>query len=193
MSSTFFAGARNTEIGPGSSFQNVEGDIHHHYISGATYQEEEESRVMPRQKRYREIFEGDVLLGKQTWSREMEVVIRQREPKANNTSSRDGGKTRVAVVKRFHTATLYPHSYTVTVMSFEPKDKKNKDTTRLVSPWWVDWTFNLKTRTWHYDASASVKQPYEDYHYAPAPLPEGPLPQLDADEITTYFENTFGD
>ncbi|KAJ8075459.1 hypothetical protein PM082_019797 [Marasmius tenuissimus] len=63
-----------------------------------------------------------------------------------------------------------------------------------VSSGWVDWTFNLKTRTWHYDASASIEQPYEGYYrFTPTPLPEGPLPQLDADEITTYFENTFGD
>ncbi|KAJ8075382.1 hypothetical protein PM082_019720 [Marasmius tenuissimus] len=44
MASSFFAGATNTKIGPGSSFQNVEGDVHHHY--DATYQKEEENRVM---------------------------------------------------------------------------------------------------------------------------------------------------
>ncbi|KAL0057396.1 hypothetical protein AAF712_015963 [Marasmius tenuissimus] len=62
-----------------------------------------------------------------------------------------------------------------------------------VSSEWEDWTFNLKTQSWHYDASASIEQPKEYYHYEPTPLPEGPLPLLDADEITTYFENTFGD
>ncbi|KAJ8075346.1 hypothetical protein PM082_019684 [Marasmius tenuissimus] len=271
MASSFFAGASNTKIGPGSSFQNVEGDVHHHY--DATYQEEEENRVMPRQKRYREVFEGDVLVGKQTWSQETEVVIREREPLTDSVSFRDSGETRIAVVKRFHTATLYPHNYMVTVMTFEPKEKRDRETTRLlweelykalsahrtrqvvqmlglmtaemptfilheelvngdefayryihtqrlvfdylfytsevaistlradkslripVSSWWADWTFNLKTRTWHYDASTSIDQLDEDYFssYAPTPLPEGPLPQLDAELITTYFENAFGD
>ncbi|KAJ8075342.1 hypothetical protein PM082_019680 [Marasmius tenuissimus] len=130
MASSFFAGATNTKIGPGSSFQNVEGDVHHHY--DATYQEEEENRVMPRQKRYREVFEGDVLVGKQTWSQEMEVVIREREPLTDSVSFRDSGETRIAVVKRFHTATLYPHNYMVTVMTFEPKEKKDRETTRLL-------------------------------------------------------------
>ncbi|KAJ8075417.1 hypothetical protein PM082_019755 [Marasmius tenuissimus] len=268
MASSFFAGATNTKIGPGSSFQNVEGDVHHHY--DATYQKEEENRVMPRQKRYREVFEGDVLVGKQTWSQEMEVVIREREPLTDSVSFRDGGETRIAVVKRFHTATLYPHNYMVTVMTFEPKEKKDREATRLlweelykalsahrtrqvvqmlglmtaeiptfilheelvngdefarrfhtqrpvfyyllytqevaistlradkslripVSWRWEDWTFNLRTQSWHYDASASIEQPDEDYSFAPTPLPEGPLPQLDAESITTYFENAFGD
>ncbi|KAJ8075422.1 hypothetical protein PM082_019760 [Marasmius tenuissimus] len=288
MASSFFAGATNTKIGPGSSFQNVEGDVHHHY--DATYQKEEENRVMPRQKRYREVFEGDVLVGKQTWSQEMEVVIREREPLTDSVSFRDGGETRIAVVKRFHTATLYPHSYMVTVMTFEPKEKRDRETTRLlweelykalsahrtrqvvqmlglmtaemptfilhegakalvtglvlwahisrfpelvngdefayqyfytqrlvfdyllytkevaistlcadkslrisVSSEWEDWTFNLKTRTWHYDASTSIEQPDGYYSSAPTPLPEGPLPELDAKSITTYFENAFGD
>ncbi|KAK1216011.1 hypothetical protein PQX77_021361 [Marasmius sp. AFHP31] len=62
-----------------------------------------------------------------------------------------------------------------------------------VSSGWGDWTFNLKSRSWHYDASTSVEQPSESFRYAPILLPEGPLPQLDDEEITTYFEKTFGD
>ncbi|KAJ8075384.1 hypothetical protein PM082_019722 [Marasmius tenuissimus] len=268
MTSNFFLGAKNTRIGKNSVFQHVEGDVNHNYIGCPTCQEREEDRIMPKQRRYREIYEGDIFLREQTWSREIEVAI--RAPLTDNRSCRNGRQTRIVVVKKFHTATMYPHNHTVTVVSFEPKGKRNRDTTRLlwdefyqaysahrtprvvqmlglmtaemptfvlyeelvngykfigphnarsivfryiqytldlavsvlrgdeslripVSGEWWDWTFNLKTRTWHYDACANIKQLTEYSQYAPTPLPEGPLPQLDADSITTYFENTFGD
>ncbi|KAK1216012.1 hypothetical protein PQX77_021362 [Marasmius sp. AFHP31] len=266
MSSTFFANATHTDIGPRSSFQNVEGDIHHNYNGCPTCQEQEEDRVMPKQKRYREIFEGDVFLQEETWSQEMKVVI--KKPLSDDRSSRNTEATRITVVKRFYTATLYENNRTVTVVSFEPKVKKDSETTRLlwsqlyevysahrslrlvqmlglmraemptfilygelvngdkfidrydrdglaykyllytneaaisalradkslrisVSNGWGDWTFDLKTRSWHYDASASNKQMEQYFGYTPIPLPEGPLPQLDDNSITTCFENTF--
>ncbi|KAK1217615.1 hypothetical protein PQX77_019728, partial [Marasmius sp. AFHP31] len=260
MASNFFSRARNTRIGCNSVFQHVEGDVNHNYLGCPTCQEQEEDRIMPKQKRYREISEGDVYFGEQTWSQEMKVVIR----------TRNSNKTRIAVLKRFHTATLYPHNRTVTVVSFEPSDKKDSNTTRLlwnkfyeaysaqrslrlvqmlglmtarmptfilyeelvngqkfverydrkghvfaylfhtsntaisalradkalripVSDEWEDWTFNPKAQSWHYDASASLNKASRSSFYTPIQLPEGPLPQLDANEITTYFENTFGD
>ncbi|KAJ8075344.1 hypothetical protein PM082_019682 [Marasmius tenuissimus] len=270
MTSSFFSRARHTRIGHNSVLQHVEGDVYQNYISCATCPEEEENRVMPKQKQYREIFEGDIFLQKLTWSQEMKVAI--REPRVEREMPWNGEEARVIVIKKFHAATIYPHNNTATVVTFEPKEKMDTNTTRLlwqhfyeaysahrssrlvqmlglmraemptfilyedlvnggeltsryaythylvfdhlfcthclaisalradkslripVSWRWEDWTFNLRTQSWHYDASASIEQPDEDYYrFTPAPLPEGPLPKLDAESITTYFENTFGD
>ncbi|KAJ8075376.1 hypothetical protein PM082_019714 [Marasmius tenuissimus] len=109
MTTSFFLGARNMRIGRNSTFQCVEGDYHHNnYIGCPTCQEQEEDRVMPKQKRYREILEGDVFLRELTWSQEMEVAI--REPQVKSEMPRNA-----------------------TVVTFEPKDKKDTNTTRLVS------------------------------------------------------------
>ncbi|KAK1223719.1 hypothetical protein PQX77_013393 [Marasmius sp. AFHP31] len=64
-----------------------------------------------------------------------------------------------------------------------------------VSRWWEDWTFNPKTKSWHFDiASASIGEWEGDViSFGPMPLPQGSQPQLIADDITTYFEKTFGD
>ncbi|KAK1221168.1 hypothetical protein PQX77_016023 [Marasmius sp. AFHP31] len=64
-----------------------------------------------------------------------------------------------------------------------------------VTRWWTDWTFNPKTKSWHFDiAFASIGEWEEDeFSWNPIPLPEGSQPQLTADDIATYFEKTFGD
>ncbi|KAK1221412.1 hypothetical protein PQX77_015769 [Marasmius sp. AFHP31] len=64
-----------------------------------------------------------------------------------------------------------------------------------VSEFFKDWTFNPKTRSWHFDiASASIKEWEDDrVSFNPIPLPRGSQPQLTADDIATYFEKTFGD
>ncbi|KAK1221812.1 hypothetical protein PQX77_015374 [Marasmius sp. AFHP31] len=64
-----------------------------------------------------------------------------------------------------------------------------------VTRWWTDWTFNPKTKSWHFDiASASIREWEEDdFSLYPIPLPQGSQPQLTADDITTYVEKTFGD
>ncbi|KAK1218206.1 hypothetical protein PQX77_019120 [Marasmius sp. AFHP31] len=127
MKSHFLQGARNTRIGRKSVFQHVEGNVNHNYITGTTFQECEGDRVMPRQNRYREILEGDVCYREQTYSQEMEVVLRG----ASTTENSAG--TRVKIVKRFYNATIYPNNNCpVTVVTFEPKGGGDKDITRLL-------------------------------------------------------------
>ncbi|KAK1219090.1 hypothetical protein PQX77_018201 [Marasmius sp. AFHP31] len=56
------------------------------------------------------------------------------------------------------------------------------------------WTFNPKTKSWHFDiASASIGEWEDDFFVNPIPPPQGSQPQLNADDITTYFEKAFGD
>ncbi|KAK1227852.1 hypothetical protein PQX77_009130 [Marasmius sp. AFHP31] len=86
-------------------------------------------RKIPQwQYRYREIFEGDVFYQEQTWSQETEIVLRTASTAENNMGSI------IKVMRRFHRATVYPsNNYTVTVATFEPKEKGDKHTMRLVS------------------------------------------------------------
>ncbi|KAK1221385.1 hypothetical protein PQX77_015792 [Marasmius sp. AFHP31] len=71
------------------------------------------------------------------------------------------------------------------------------NTTLKVSEKWRNWSFDVNAKTWHYDiARASLAPPQEDYfpYYTPTPLPPGTTPPLlDADDIITCFEKTFGD
>ncbi|KAK1221381.1 hypothetical protein PQX77_015812 [Marasmius sp. AFHP31] len=71
------------------------------------------------------------------------------------------------------------------------------NTTLAVWQSWHDWSFDVNAKTWHYDiALASLAPPPEDIfpHYTPTPLPPGTAPPLlDADDIITCFEKTFGD
>ncbi|KAK1229320.1 hypothetical protein PQX77_007627 [Marasmius sp. AFHP31] len=64
-----------------------------------------------------------------------------------------------------------------------------------VSRWFKDWTFNPKTKSWHFDiASASIREWEDDiFSLNPIPLPRGSQPQLIANDIATHFEKTFGD
>ncbi|KAK1216338.1 hypothetical protein PQX77_021039 [Marasmius sp. AFHP31] len=64
-----------------------------------------------------------------------------------------------------------------------------------VTRWFEDWTFNPKTKSWHFDiASASIGEWVDEGgSRTPIPLPQGRQPELDADNITTYFEQAFGD
>ncbi|KAK1216177.1 hypothetical protein PQX77_021204 [Marasmius sp. AFHP31] len=266
MLSHFFQGARKTKIGRKSVFQHVEGNVNHNYFNGTTSQECEEDRVMPTQNRYREILEGDVFYREQTYSEEMEIVLR------GASATENGAGTRIKIVKTFHTGTIYPNNNCpVTVVTFEPEEDEDKNVTRLlweelyrsfsvcrspwlaqmlglvrseiptfilheelvngleftsrypedgivyhylyythevamqalradqtstfpVSRWWADWTFNPKTKSWHFDiASALIGEWEDDFSLYPIPLPQGSQPQLTADDITTYFEKAFED
>ncbi|KAK1221172.1 hypothetical protein PQX77_016027 [Marasmius sp. AFHP31] len=268
MKSQFFYRARNTRIGRNSIIQHVEGNVYNKYVNSTTFQEWEGDRVMPTQNRYREILEGDVCYREQTSSQEMVIVLR-----GASTTTGNGTRTRIKIVKTFHTATIYPNNnYPVTVVTFEPKEGGDRNITRLLweelyrsfsvrrSPWlaqalglvrsemptfilheelvnawefvsrypedgivwlylsyvhevavqalradkastfpvsrvWMDWTFNPKTKSWHFDiTSASIGEWEGDViSFGPIPLPQGSQPQLIADDITTYFEKTFGD
>ncbi|KAJ8075455.1 hypothetical protein PM082_019793 [Marasmius tenuissimus] len=130
MSSSFFLGAKNTRIGQNCMLQHVEGDMIHNYNGCPTCQEQDEDRVMPKQKWYRVIFEGDICLRGQTWSEKMEVMV--RAPWTEDGSSWNGEETRIAVVKKFHTATINPDNHTVTAVTLEPKHKRDRNTTRLL-------------------------------------------------------------
>ncbi|KAK1228870.1 hypothetical protein PQX77_008080, partial [Marasmius sp. AFHP31] len=59
---------------------------------------------------------------------------------------------------------------------------------------WADWMFDPKTKSWYYDvASASIGRLDESFSYNPTPFPQGVRPQLNANDIATYFEKSFGD
>ncbi|KAK1215722.1 hypothetical protein PQX77_021665 [Marasmius sp. AFHP31] len=257
MISRFLEGAVKPRIGRNAVFQHIEGNLIHHHNSYTAGQEREEGCAMPRQYRYREIFEGDVFYEEQTSSQEKEIVLRTASTAENNKGSR------IKVVRRLHTATVYPNNnFTVTVATFEPKERGDKDTMRLtkyrsprlaqmlglvrseiptfilyeeladgveftsrypedgivyqylqytrevaiqtlradktrtfsVSRWFSDWTFNLKTNAWHYDVvAASIDSLEGETISSPIPLPRGTQPQLDAKDIETHFEKSFGD
>ncbi|KAJ8089940.1 hypothetical protein PM082_018518 [Marasmius tenuissimus] len=72
---------------------------------------------------------GDVFLREETWSQEVDFVIRR--PSTN--PFRKHVEARVKVVKKYHTATIFPHiDQTFAVITLEPKDKRDQDTTRLL-------------------------------------------------------------
>jgi len=64
-----------------------------------------------------------------------------------------------------------------------------------VSDKWSDWTFNLKTNAWLYDPAASITLDHnlDDEYPLIIPLPKGKHPTLDANEIVSFCEDTFGD
>jgi len=86
----------------------------------------------PNQNRFREIYEGDVLLLEETWSEKRDIVIRKRLK--DPSTSQEIGKTGVRVIKRFHVATLHPHhARKLTVITFEPEEREDKEMIRRVS------------------------------------------------------------
>ncbi|KAK1222691.1 hypothetical protein PQX77_014456 [Marasmius sp. AFHP31] len=131
MGSQFFPRAVNTRFGHNTIFQHVEGDVNHNYFNHTSSLKQEEDRIMPRQNEFREFLKGDIYLQEQTFSEETELVI--RIPSRDNCLyQRDLGR-RVKVTKKFHTATIFPHiDQKFTVVTFEPKDKRNKETMRLL-------------------------------------------------------------
>ncbi|KAK1227000.1 hypothetical protein PQX77_010009 [Marasmius sp. AFHP31] len=268
MGSQFFHRATNTRIGDNNIFQHIGGNVNN-YFNHTSSRKQEEDRIMPRQNEFREFLKGDICLQEQTWSEETELII--QIPARDNCPYQREVKNRVKVTKKFHTATIFQcGDQKFTVVTFEPKDKRNKETIRLLwkaayeaysrykSPWLMqmlglmtseiptfilhkelvngdelflrycrnkiiwkylictrnsaferlhadetllveisvmcrDWNFDLRTRTWQYDASTS--QPFRGpIPSAITPLQlQGPNPELNAKEIITCFEQTFGD
>ncbi|KAK1221388.1 hypothetical protein PQX77_015795 [Marasmius sp. AFHP31] len=107
---------------------------------------------------------GDVLFREETGSTILDIVI--RKPTANAFQAGIG--TRVRVIKKHHNAIIFPYGdQKFTVVTLEPEDKKDEEATRF------------KT------SSPTTPRP----HFLPGTTP---LP-LDADDIITCFEQTFGD
>ncbi|KAK1224344.1 hypothetical protein PQX77_012753 [Marasmius sp. AFHP31] len=72
---------------------------------------------------------GDVFLREETWSTNLEVVIQ----KPSTNPFRAGVETRVKVVKKHHTATIFPYGdQKFTVITLEPEDKKDEEATRFL-------------------------------------------------------------
>ncbi|KAJ8076113.1 hypothetical protein PM082_022098 [Marasmius tenuissimus] len=131
MSSRFFHRATNTRFGNNTVLQHVGGDVNHNYFNYSSSCEKEEDQIMPRQNDFREFFKGDINLQELTWSEETEAIIRV-PPRDNRPYQRDV-ETKVKVIKKFHTATIFQHGdQKFTVVTFEPKDKRNKEIIRLL-------------------------------------------------------------
>ncbi|KAK1226775.1 hypothetical protein PQX77_010236 [Marasmius sp. AFHP31] len=131
MASQFFHRATNTTFGHNTILQHVEGDVSHNYFNYTSSREGEKGRIMPKQNEYREFLKGDICLREQTWSEETELVI--RIPSRDNCLYQRDMEKRVKVIKKFHTATVFPHSdQKFTVVTFEPKDKRDKETIHLL-------------------------------------------------------------
>ncbi|KAK1221280.1 hypothetical protein PQX77_015910 [Marasmius sp. AFHP31] len=77
----------------------------------------------PRQTRFQEFYEGDVLLDGPVWSDEMDIdVLKSTNP------FKKPARTRVKVVRRFQTARIYPnYESTVTLVTIEPEAKEDKE------------------------------------------------------------------
>ncbi|KAJ8089963.1 hypothetical protein PM082_018541 [Marasmius tenuissimus] len=129
MTTHFFQGAVAPRVGRNSVFQNVEGNVNNNYLSCTSCRERDEDQIMPRQSLFREFFMGDVFLRERTCSQELEVVIRKPSPDPLGA----GAETRVKVIKKYHTATIYPDSgQALTVITLEPEDKGDREATRLL-------------------------------------------------------------
>ncbi|KAJ8089985.1 hypothetical protein PM082_018563 [Marasmius tenuissimus] len=136
--SHFFQGATNTQIqGRSITFQHVEGDVNNNYISRCHGCEicpscfERENRIMPRQNRFREIFEGDVVLRKKVWSEEIEVVF-TKLPRDKNPF-RKGIKVVASVIRTVHRAKIFwAGDREYTVVTFDLKNKNDRESQRLL-------------------------------------------------------------
>ncbi|KAJ8074321.1 hypothetical protein PM082_012634 [Marasmius tenuissimus] len=137
--SQFFPGAINTTIrGRDIIFQHVEGNPYHNHVYHCPCGREscrgcrgyESDRTMPVQNRYREIFEGDVILRKEVWSKDAKVAVRKLS--ADNTSSRSR-EARVKVTRKYHTAEIIGFGDRIfTVVSFELEDKEDREAIRML-------------------------------------------------------------
>ncbi|KAK1230295.1 hypothetical protein PQX77_006624 [Marasmius sp. AFHP31] len=266
-------------------FHNVAGNVTHIHQPHCERCEEEEKRILPRQTRFQEFYEGHVLLDGPVWSDEMDIdVLKSTNP------FRKPAKTRVKVVRRFQTASIYPnYGSTVTLLTIEPEATEDREivcllrgefynaysnhrsarlaqmlgvvksempafvlhngtqvsvriaeaddlgipglasgqefvnqypvntivftyllytlnvaihalradkTSTFTVTWWFNhWMFNLENTSWHFDVASPSLGEWVDERGSinPIPLPQGTQPQLDGDDITTYFEQAFGD
>ncbi|KAK1221380.1 hypothetical protein PQX77_015811 [Marasmius sp. AFHP31] len=127
MNPQFFSNAVNTTIGDYCTIQHVEGNVNNNYYPHTSTQECEAHRLMPRQSHFREFFEGDVFLQEETESSNVFI----RRPSTN--PSRAGIETSVKVVKKHHTATIFPYcDQRFTVITLEQEDKKDEEATRFL-------------------------------------------------------------
>ncbi|KAK1217965.1 hypothetical protein PQX77_019362 [Marasmius sp. AFHP31] len=285
MSSGFIQCSGDLTFVGNQQFHNVAGNVTHIHQSHCERCKEEEKRILPRQTRFQEFYEGAVLLEGPVWSDEMAIDIL----KSTNPFKKPV-KTRVKVVRKLQTASIYPnYGSTVTLLTIEPEATEDGETACLLwnkfyqaysnhrsarlaqmlgvvksempafvlhkgtqvslgnaeaddlgiqglasgkefvnqypengivftyldytleltvqalraetTPmfpvtWWLDdWMFNPENTSWHFDvASASIGEWVDERgSINPIPLPQGTQPQLDADNITTHFEQAFGD
>ncbi|KAK1221282.1 hypothetical protein PQX77_015912 [Marasmius sp. AFHP31] len=278
MSSGFIQCSGDLTFVGNQQFHNVAGNVTHIHQSHCERCEEEEKRILPRQTRFQEFYEGAVFLEGPVWSDEMAIDIL----KSTNPFKKPV-KTRVKVVRRLQTASIYPnYGSTVTLLTIEPEATEDRGTACLAYSnhrsarlaqmlgvvkseipafvlhkgtqvslgnakaddlgiqglasgfefvyqypisgivftyldytlniavqalhadktstfpvtWRVqDWMFNPENTSWHFDvASASIGEWVDERgSINPISLPQGTQPQLDADNITTHFEQAFGD
>ncbi|KAK1228063.1 hypothetical protein PQX77_008911 [Marasmius sp. AFHP31] len=132
MSSSFQCSGDFTFFGD-PQFHNIAGNVTHIHQSRCGRCKEEENRILPRQTRFQEFYEGDVLLDGPVWSDEMIInVLKSTNP------FRKPVETRVKVVRRFQTARIYPnYESTVTLLTIEPEAKEDKEIACLVSASYV--------------------------------------------------------
>ncbi|KAJ8089965.1 hypothetical protein PM082_018543 [Marasmius tenuissimus] len=156
MNPQFFPNAINTRTGNYCTFQHVEGNVNNNYFRCINHQECEKDRVMPKQSLFREFFMGDVFLREKSWATELDVAIR----KPSTNPFRVGVETRVKVVKKHHTATIFPYSdQTFTVITLELENKKDEETTRFVSRKRSFWPKKAVTRFRSYGRQATRRFP----------------------------------
>ncbi|KAK1217966.1 hypothetical protein PQX77_019363 [Marasmius sp. AFHP31] len=122
MSSSFQCSGDLTCFGD-PQFHNITGNVTHIHQSRCGRCEEEGNGLLPRQTRFQEFYEGDVLLDGPVWSDEMDIdVLKSTNP------FRKPLKTRFKVVRRFQTARIYPnYESTVTLVTIEPEAKGDKE------------------------------------------------------------------
>ncbi|KAJ8074326.1 hypothetical protein PM082_012639 [Marasmius tenuissimus] len=141
--SNFLAGASNTHIqGEEITFQHVGRDVIHNYFNHGPYD-------LPLTKaQCRQVLESDVVLRKQLWSEQMEIVLRARNPFRNDETKA------VKVTKRLFTAeVVHFGERTFTVVTFEPTQEKD---TKYIEPIWRQ----------VYDKTSTYKSPQFPQLYA---------------------------
>ncbi|KAJ8079805.1 SCF ubiquitin ligase complex subunit cdc4 [Marasmius tenuissimus] len=90
-----------------------------------------DGRLLPTKGRLREIFAGDIILRKEIWSQEMEVI--ERPLRTTNPFRARLAARAVKVQKKFYTAEIVQHqSRMFTMVSFEPENKKDREIIRMI-------------------------------------------------------------
>ncbi|KAK1215392.1 hypothetical protein PQX77_021994 [Marasmius sp. AFHP31] len=93
----------------------------------------------PRQTRFQEFYEGDVVLAGQVWSDEISVDIHK-----STNPFRKPINTRVKVVRRFQNARIYPnYESTVTIVTIEPEAREDRATVCLVIWGYQSWPMDV--------------------------------------------------
>ncbi|KAK1227563.1 hypothetical protein PQX77_009430, partial [Marasmius sp. AFHP31] len=128
MSSKFIQCSGDLTFVGNQQFNSIAGNVTHIHQSHCERCEEEEKRILPRQTRFQEFYEGDVLLDGPVWSDEMDIdVLKSTNP------FRKPVKTRVKVVRRLQTASIYPnYGSTVTLVTIEPGATEDRETACLL-------------------------------------------------------------